>query len=209
MKKIITLTAALLLSVASFAFNPQWGVRAGLNLASLSNHGTVSDYSHALRPDFYAGASMEVPNILGFFDLRTELSFSKQGNRTKSKLNEEVFANRSAYLNLPVMLEYKMLDDKLAFLLGPQVGLCFGGKNIRRDSGSTTKVNWERGQYTRFDFGIVLGAAFTFYRNISVECRYNLGLTNAYRGNLPFSIGEYNGVTHANRVLQIGLSYAF
>lgn len=200
MKKIITIIAALSLCASAYALMPTFGVRAGLGLSRLTNFKTESEFSYPMRPSVYVGVSSEFEGLLGMMDLRVDAYLTGQGQRMKSKTDDIVNTLKTTYLNIPVMAQYKVLDDKLSLMAGPQLGVCFGGKNVFRSGKTVQKTKLERDEYSRFDLGLVLGAEYDIANGFGVELLLDFGLTNSLHNTAK---------TYANRCLQIGATYKF
>lgn len=200
MKKIITILAALSLCASAYALMPTFGARAGLNLSRMSNFKNDSQISYPAKPGLYVGVTSEFEGLLGMMDLRVEAYMSGQGQRMKSKSIDEINTLKLTYLNIPVLAQYKVLDDRLSVFAGPELGICFGGKNVNRAGKTVQKTKLDRNEYSRFDFALVLGAEYEIAKGFGVELRFDLGLTNALANTAK---------TYANRSLQLGATYKF
>lgn len=200
MKKIITFIAAFSICASAYALMPTFGVRTGLNLSRISNFSSNQEFTYSMRPSFYLGATSEFEGLLSVMDLRVEAYITGQGFREKSKIADIVYILRTTYLDIPVLAQYKVLDDKLSLMAGPQLGICFGGKSVSKSGKTTQKVKLDNSEYSNLDFGLVFGAAYDIAHGFGAEIRFNLGLTNT----IPDS-----AKTYANRSIQIGATYKF
>lgn len=200
MKKIITIIAALSLCASAYALMPTFGARAGLGLSRISNLNTEPGFSYSMRPSIYFGVTSEFEGLLGPMDLRVEAYLAGQGQRMKSKTEDIVRIWRTTYLNIPVLAQYKVLDDRLSLMAGPQLGICFGGKFVTKSGKTVEKTKMGRDDYSRCDFGLVLGANYDIAYGFGAEVRIDVGLSNAMKNTAK---------TFANRSLQIGVTYKF
>lgn len=206
MKKIITLFAALSLCASAYALMPEFGVRAGLNLTGLSNYSLPIPYSvlgetsYVPKPGFYVGVTSEFEGLFGPLDLRVEAYLSGQGQRARVKSENLVNNMKLTYINIPVLAQYQVLDDRISVFAGPQLGICLGGKNVIKTGNEETKTKLERGDYSTAEFGLVFGAGCDIAKGFGVDLRFNLGLTNALKDT---------DKTNANRCFQIGAYYKF
>ena len=143
MKKII-FGALMLCSITTFAQQPKFGVKAGLNIANLAG-----DYP-ATSGDYF---TIETSSITSFhfggiveFQLNEKIRFapevllSVQGNVVETKGTPwnpptQTFQTVSftqnpklAYINIPVMFKYEVLK-KLHLEIGPQIGFLLSAKS--------------------------------------------------------------------------------
>ena len=122
---------------------------------------------------------------------------SRKGELVGTKWNTKV---SSDYINVPVLIEYKLLGGNLALMAGPQLGYCLGKtvKNVTGDTTTSTKA--DKDNYNAFDAGVTIGATYMVIPNVGIDLRYNLGLTNT---------GTDSDNVMNNRVLSIGACYMF
>jgi len=205
MKKLII---TLALAIVAFSVNAQeikpatWGVRAGANFMFFSGYHANNDYSFPPLVGVYAGAFAEWNNVFSNFGIRAELDYAAQGSKMKGKVEDYIFNQRGHYLNIPVMLEYAFLENRLRVMAGPQLGICLGGGDTLKEGGKTLKTSWEKSHYNSFDFSLAFGAEYMFIDHLGVELRYDLGLTSAISASAE-------STCRANRGFQLGLVYKF
>jgi len=203
-KLLITLALAILaVSVSAQEYKPAtWGVRAGANFMAFSGYQANNDYSFPPLVGVYAGAYAEWNNVFSNFGIRAELDYAAQGNKMKGKVIDYTLNNRGHYLNIPVMLEYAFLENRLRVMAGPQLGICLGGGSTLKAGGVTTKEAWAKSDYNTFDFSLVFGVEYMFIDQLGVELRYDLGITSAIAASVE-------STCRANRGFQLGLVYKF
>ena len=198
MKKILVTLALVAMTTGAFAQN--FGVRAGANLGNLN--GWDADH-FALNLGAYVGAVVDLGLPVANLGVHFEPSFSMQGATRKGEnaLGKWTENIASDYVNVPILIEYKLLGGDLALMAGPQLGVCVG-MNGSSKSGSTsinTQYN-STDDYNAFDAGVTLGASYMVTPNVGVDLRWNLGLTN---------VSKASNTNWNNRVISIGASYMF
>jgi hypothetical protein len=186
MKKMMMTASMVFVCVMVFAqrSNVHFGLKAGLNLASLNvENGT--DYSAKAFP--HVGALAHI-HLSPHFALQPEIYFSGQGGKDgNTSIN-------LAYLDIPLLFQY-MTGDGFRLYTGPQLGALLKAKfkdgNIEediKDQLKTADVSW------------AFGASYLFPGSgFGIDARYNLGLSNI---NEPLPNVQ-------NRVFAIGLFYQF
>ncbi|PWN71429.1 PorT family protein [Chryseobacterium phosphatilyticum] len=164
----------------------RFGLKAGLNVSSLSNGGWNS------KAGFYGGVFANIP-VAQDFSVQPEVLYSGMGAKAKS--NSDVKLNLD-YIAVPVMFQYNALPN-LYLEAGPQFSFLINSK--LKDS--NTSIDAKDGTKT-FDFGLGLGAGYYFTPNIGVNVRYVAGLTDIAKDRI-------GGDSVKNGVFQVGLAYKF
>ena len=197
MKKIV-LTLALA-AMTTLGFAQSFGVKVGANINDLTGYDT--DHKTA-DLGMYVGAVVDLGLPVANLGLRLEPAFSMQGASRTGELLGKKWTTKAAYdyINVPVLVEYKLLGGNLALMAGPQLGFCIGGhtNTTSGDTKSSTKLDSD--DYSSFDAGITLGATYMIIPNVGIDLRYTLGLTN---------VGTDSDNVMNNRVLSIGACYMF
>lgn len=242
MRKII-LTSLMLCSTFAFSQEIKYGAQAGLNISSLRGN-------YPANPDEYT--TIDKKSIVGFniggfleyqinekFSIQPELLISLQGNKIVTKEEfydslydetyKESFTQRPklTYLNLPIMLKYKVLE-KLSIEFGPQIGYLISAKskweyenandpsenesievdminnNTYTFGGSTFEYT---GKLNRLDFSLNLGSSYDLTENVFVQARYNLGLSVLDKNSTAGTSSDSWDLK--NSVIQISAGYKF
>lgn len=181
MKKILLVVVCAFLATGAFA--QTWGVKAGLNLAN------ITDGDADMKPSIYVGVTSQF-SLSDVISLQPELVYSRQGAKDgdlKTRLN---------YLNVPIMVNFA-IGEKFALLTGPQAGFLLNAKVTDGDNSIDIKDEMDA---KTFDFTWGFGAAYAITEKISIDARYNLGLSK---------ISGLDGVDSKNSVIQVGLAYNF
>lgn len=190
MKQLSILALALMASFAVQAQSPGFGLKGGLNLASLSVNRNSSGYQN--RAGFYGGLFAHVP-VGPQLAIQPEVVYSSQGTKyTAGSLEHNLALN---YVNIPVMLQ-AMVGRGFFAEVGPQVGFLTGAADKVGDveSGATTTKDFKKS-----DVALGFGLGYSGTSGVGIGARYNLGLTDINNSGLSNNL--------KNNVLQIGLTY--
>lgn len=190
MKKLILLTAAILLATgASAQFS--YGLKFGLNVANLTNTDARA------KTSIYLGAVGEYA-FNDYIGIQPEIVYSRQGEA--DKMDGVKYSTRFNYLNIPVLAKVYLIDRVFSLEVGPQFGFALNGREVSRRSGHVVKDRIPASTYKTFDFSIGMGLSYKF-RWCNVSARYNLGITDVMKNNPGDKI--------RNSVFQIGLGWMF
>lgn len=187
MKKIILLLIIVTANLSEVMCQKLGGgLLLGLNLSSMS---LPDNDSIRLRPDVTAGIRMALIPQKSIFGLELDVIYSRQGTNMKSITTNDKqkisYSKSTSYLQMPLMLNIYLKrwnndDDEsklMRFRVGPQIGLCLGGRDIEnvKTKKNTKHIfrHWEPSEFNRWDYGIV--AAFSVWY---LEIRYYHGLNN-------------------------------
>ena len=201
MKKLF-LGAAVAMS--SLAFAQQFGIKAGMNVSSLSKDSSLSDQGSKIG--FNAGLFMNAP-LAENFSIQPELLYSQMGEKYNQTIGSTTYARSKHldYVTVPVMFQYKATP---AFYLeaGPEFGLLVSAKNKFTNESTNNTIN-ESANYkddlNTFNFGLGIGAGYYFTQNVGLTARYVAGLTDVAK-NRPSGSDATR-----NNVFQVGLAYKF
>ncbi len=217
MKKLV-LTLAV--AASSLTFAQQFGVKAGMNVSSLSEDATLSDQKSKIG--FNAGVFMNAP-ISENFSIQPEVLYSQYGSKVDGTSTSNVggvtttttssYSRNLDYVAVPVMLQYKLVPS---FYLeaGPEFGFLLsandkgdntttttsGGTTISSSTSGTTDI---KSGVETFNFGVGIGAGYDVTENIGITARYVAGVTD-YVKNRPSNSDKVQ-----NNVFQVGLAYKF
>lgn len=177
MKKTILITALLLvLSFSSQAQLLQIGAKVGLNYANFSG----TDIQTDAITSYHAGLIAEI-KLMDKFAIQPELLYTTQGASYENAGNE--FTNELGYIAIPVLAKI-YLSKSFSLELGPQASFLLSQKN-----------NFDVADPNTFEFAVDAGLSFKITKNIFVQGRYVLGLTevspnaDAKNSVLQFSAG--------------------
>jgi len=206
MKKI-KLTAISLIICCSMLNAQQFGVKAGLNLASLSGEG-MEEFDG--RTSLHVGVVVEF-EISDTFSFQPELIYSSQGAKFSYSDSDysESYILKLQYLNIPLMAKFYVAEG-FSLEAGPQIGFLLSAKAAWEESydGEVDSDSWDLKEDLKgIDFSLNFGAGYKLDNGFNFGARYNLGLSDIYDDydddddDSSFSI--------KNGVFQISVGYFF
>lgn len=190
MKKFTIFLVALAVAAGSFsaygqgAPKPNIGVKGGLNLANIV--GDESD--NALKTALHLGVYSEV-----FFDyflmMQLEIVLSMKGHGAADDFSNSL---NLLYMDFPILARYN-IGYNFNIHAGFQPSILLSA-NTKWPDGSTNSV---RDQKNTFDFGIPVGAGYTFWdRRLNATLRYIIPISNTEKSDFE---------TKRNSVFQISI----
>lgn len=195
MKKIVFVVAICAIALVNQA-NAQaqfaLGIKAGPNFAKLDANSSIGE-NYKNRTGFHGGAFALIK--LTKIGIQPELLFSQQGSKfTFDSGNGE--ANFD-YINIPIMLKlYTVAGINLQ--IGPQFGFLSGGEVKNTVNGITT-IQDAKDFYKGSDFSAALGLGWDLPFGLTLDARYNLGLSKINDGS--------NSDKAKNQVFQISAGF--
>ena len=169
----------------------QWGVRVGLNVASVSGSTAWNEASSKSRASFHVGVAYEhvLANKLPLY-LETGLYLSGRGGSFELKEAGYSEKQNMLYLQLPVVVSWHFnIKDKVS--IQPAFGVYYGygisgkSKAMQKDGGETYKYNEklfkkEDGSqpYKHSDLGLRLAVGVTIHQRYYAGLGYDFGLMN-------------------------------
>ncbi|MFT5254584.1 MAG: opacity protein-like surface antigen [Flavobacteriales bacterium] len=168
MKKVILLACAFFAISANVqAQSVRFGIKGGINYANQNGTNITvnsSNYNSEAITSYHAGLVAEVKLINGFA-IQPELLYSTQGANYKDGFNE--FRNELGYLSIPVLAKIN-LSKSISLELGPQASFLLSERN---------NVDFKNAE--TFEFAAVGGLGLNVTKNLFIQARYGLGLTEA------------------------------
>jgi len=189
MKKLIIVLALVAGSVGAYAqASVAIGIKGGLNFAKLNGS---SDAQSTIKTNFdnRTGYHFGAFTLFKFskIGIQPEVLFSQQGSKVKTNLGS--FDANFSYINIPVIVKlYTVAGINLQ--VGPQFGF------VSRAEIDDQNV---KDSFKKSDVSLALGAGWDIPFGITIDARYNLGLTNI--DDSP----AYQNIK--NQVIQISVGY--
>lgn len=178
MKKLILAVIAIVgFSATSQAQTLKLGVKAGPNFSNFS--GGISDINYKARTSFHAGIIAEL-SIFENFSIQPELLYSSQGAKVDGLGDFNL-----DYVALPVMAKFYLMTDKLSLEAGPQFSFLVNDPQKAYDNQD-------------FDFAVAGGLGLKLTKNIFVQARYVVGLSE---------VSKYAEVKNSTFQLSAGLMF--
>lgn len=205
MKKLVLSAAVAVLGVVGMnAQNAdtealQLGVRAGYNLSNF-NGDMAEDVDTKSLSGFHVGLYTEFP-ISSRFSIQPEVIYSTQGATFEAFGSEADL--RTQYLNVPVLAKVYVADG-FNLQAGPQIGFLTGAE-WQADGGDVDYKDYMKGT----DFGLLLGAGYKTPMGLTIDARYNMGLSNTFDEDGDWDEGVSTDQEWKNGVFQVGIGYQF
>ncbi|HTY07876.1 MAG TPA: porin family protein [Candidatus Edwardsbacteria bacterium] len=175
---IIALMAFALVSAAAGNLSAQglsFGIKGGLNMAKY----TGSDAgSNDMKIGAVGGAFACVDLVA--LKIQPELLFSQKGAKTSGTIGTIDYTGHvtANYVEVPVLLKYSFgMGVVPSIYLGPSFGMLLSATSEVEASGYSASAD-VKSYYNSTDVGLVVGAEVKTPLKLSVEARYEMGLTN-------------------------------
>lgn len=190
MKKILVCFVAVILSTAGFSqMQLAVGVKAGPNFANLDTKSSIGE-NYKSRTGFHGGGFVLVK--LTKIGIQPEILFSQQGSTVK--FNSQDLKSNYSYINVPVIVKlYTVAGINLQ--VGPQFGFI---TKAEQEDLLTGKMENVKSKLKGSDLSLALGAGWDLPFGITLDARYNLGLSD---------INDSSGESIKNQVWQVSLGY--
>ena len=164
------------------------GIKAGPNFAKIDADASAGD-NYKSRTGFHGGAFALIK--LTKIGIQPEIIFSQQGSKFKFDA-QDVEANYS-YVNIPIILKLYLVAG-LNLQAGPQFGFVTSAEQKWPDGKEDVKDAMKKS-----DISAGLGAGWDLPFGLTIDARYNLGLSKMY---------DFDGAPEAkNQVFQLSLGY--
>ncbi|CAN5121740.1 porin family protein [soil metagenome] len=169
------------------------GIKGGLNFANLNTSSLGAAYDS--RTGYHAGAFL----LMKFakFGLQPELIYSQQG--TTVKFNAQNLDQNFSYINIPVMLKLYLIGG-LNLQAGPQFGFLTKASSETYNPLTGAKTTEDvKDKLKGSDISIGLGAGWDLPFGLSIDARYNLGVSD--------NNNEASSSAIKNQVFQASVGY--
>ncbi len=200
MKKLIIFIVFFCPSIAS----AQFGIKAGLNFANISNAKEINASSHS---GFHAGVFLS-PSSKKLISSRTELIFSRQGYNFKTAVN-------TGNVNLDYVILSPLMGINITkfvqLQIGAQTAILVSAQAASTDAspinlGAANKI---LDLYNRYDYGYALGVELHPIKNLLISGRYNVSLAKIYKSLSSLQKPTFTSADAKNNVIQISAGLRF
>lgn len=205
MKKNKIVIIALLMTVGSGAFAQAKfavGIKAGPNFAKIDTDASAGE-NYKNRTGWNAGAFVLIRGErIGF---QPEILFSQQGSKFKTPTSSTEFERDFKYVNIPLIFKLYTIAG-INLQVGPQIGFLTSAREefSAVQGGPVTKQDIKN-DLKSTDMSLALGIGWDLPLGLSIDGRYNLGLSDVDDGHTTNS-GASLG-TIKNQVWQISVGY--
>lgn len=183
----ILFTAFFMLTASSLVFSQMefsLGAKGGLNFAKVDFTSPGTTYDNRTGYHFGAFGLFKFTKI----GIQPEIIFSEQGSKVKNVNTNNVEANFS-YINIPVILKLYLVGG-LNLQAGPQFGFL-----SKADIDGSSVKDFVKSS----DLSFALGAGWDLPFGLTLDLRYNLGLSDNNDG--------FDGDQLKNQVWQVSAGY--
>jgi hypothetical protein len=193
MKKISIVILLMIAGTAAFAqFQVAVGIKGGPNFANINTDASAGQ-NYKNRTGFHAGAF----TLFKFtkVGIQPEILFSQQGSTLQ--INSQDFEQNYSYINIPVMLKLYTIAG-INLQVGPQFGFVSKAEveSLVNNVKTTTDI---KDQVKGSDLSLALGAGWDLPFGLTLDARYNLGLSKINEGN--------NSPDAKNQVFQVSVGF--
>jgi len=191
MKKFLLIVCVCVFAGSfSYAQDLKFGAKAGLNLTNIVGD-DVEDVD--MKAGLYFGGFMNV-SLNDQLSFQPELLYSAQG--WKEDFEGEDLKIKTSYLNIPMLLKMSLgTSNKVHVYAGPQLGFLLDAK-VDID-GTDLDI---KDEMNSVDFSFNLGLSYDVSDNMSLDVRYNRGLSK---------LGDEGDAKMYNSGFQFGAAYTF
>jgi Outer membrane protein beta-barrel domain len=173
MKKILLTLITIIAVNAAINAQMRFGVKGGVNLASISTSDKTVSTSSALG--FHGGIVLDAP-LSESISIQPNLLFSQKGfSLDASGISSKVTFN---YIEVPVNFLFNA-TDALTIGAGPFLGyaLSASAKTTFNGQTQTTDVDFDN-KSQRIDYGLNITAGYEVIEGLVISANYSLGLAN-------------------------------
>ncbi len=211
MKSLLSvLTLALTLCATTTFAQVNFGVKAGLNLATMSISGEDTDEINDLKKmllTFQVGGVADI-NLTDNLAVQPSLMLVGKGLKLKDDDLDATSTLNPLYLQVPILLLYK--GNMFYVGAGPYVAFGLFGKSKvefagEEESEDLSFGNSEDDDLAPLDFGATAEAGVMLPMGIRIGAGYSLGLANI----LPKDVREGDDISFKNGVISVNVAYMF
>jgi hypothetical protein len=187
---VILVAAQQAFAQAQFAI----GIKAGPNFSTIDTESSPGT-NYKNRAGFHGGAFVLIKAAQ--FGIQPEIIFSQQGS--KVEINSQDFESNFSYLNIPIIVKLYTVAG-INIQAGPQFGFITKAERPLRDQFNNYSLQDAKDTMKGSEFSLGLGLGWDLPFGLTVDARYNLGLSNVYDD------AQQSGEAK-NQVFQFSLGY--
>jgi len=175
------------------------GIKAGPNFANIDTKASAGE-NYKNRAGFHGGAFVLIKAAK--IGIQPEVIFSQQGS--KVEINSKDFESNFSYVNIPIILKLYTVAG-INIQAGPQFGFITNAEQPIQDqlNPGSYKVEDVKDKMKKSDFTVALGLGWDLPFGLTIDARYNLGLSKIYdKAPNPQQTEDAK-----NQVFQLSLGY--
>lgn len=175
------------------------GIKAGPNFAKIDTKASPGE-NYKNRAGFHGGAFLLLK--AGKIGVQPEVIFSQQGS--KVQINSQNFESNFSYVNIPIMLKLYTVAG-INIQAGPQFGFVTNAESPIEDqlNPGSYKLEDVKSKAKSSDFTLGLGLGWDLPFGLTIDARYNLGLSKIYdEAPSPQQTDDAK-----NQVIQVSVGY--
>lgn len=175
------------------------GIKAGPNFAKINTDASAME-NYENRTGFHGGAFVLIKATK--IGVQPEVIFSQQGS--KVTINSQDYESNFNYINIPLIIKlYTVAGINLQ--AGPQFGFVSSAEAPRPSTTNPSEITVQdvKDLTKGSDFTVALGLGWDLPFGLTIDARYNLGLSKIYE-EAPMS-GQSEDAK--NQVIQVSLGY--
>jgi hypothetical protein len=169
------------------------GIKAGPNFAKIDTKSTAGE-NYKSRTGFHGGAFALIK--LTKIGIQPEIIFSQQGS--KVEINNKDYESNYSYINIPVIVKL-YLAAGINLQVGPQFGFVAKAEQESPDINGIKTTTDIKDELKGSDLSAAFGAGWDLPFGLTIDARYNLGLSKVNGKNIPEE--------QKNQVFQLSLGY--
>ena len=203
MKKTILIIAMCFLAIGAYQTHAQvqvaLGLKAGPNFANINaDESATANYKN--RTGFHGGAFLLFKATK--IGIQPEVIFSQQGS--KVTINTQEYESNFSYINIPIIVKlYTVAGINLQ--AGPQFGFVSSAEAPMPAVNNPQQITVQdvKDLTKGSDFTVALGLGWDLPFGLTIDARYNLGLSKIYK-DAPNTQQTSDA---KNQVIQVSLGY--
>ena len=152
------------------------GIKAGPNFSTVDTKASAGE-NYKNRAGFHGGAFVLIKAAK--IGIQPEVVFSQQGS--KVEINSQNFESNFSYVNIPIILKLYTVAG-INIQAGPQFGFITNAETPIQDqlNPGTYRVEDVKDKMKSSDFTVALGLGWDLPFGLTLDARYNLGLSKIY-----------------------------
>jgi hypothetical protein len=194
---VLIMLTTVLLCVSGINLWAESGFKIGPTLSFAGEDSAIYNASNMLAAK--GGVFFSFP-ISGSISLQPEIYFAMKGGRYYSAYLRSTESARLNYIEIPLLLNVSLVDEKFEIYLGPYVGFLVGSPEIDEENDWT----WIGNEVKDNDYGVSLGARFYLNRDVFLDLQFNNGLAKVVYDPEPGSDSF-----HKNKTLSLLVGFNF